>query len=170
MITNNRIPYEYFITRGRGCSDFEIHAGSYHIALYNAKICNYNIQTYSSILPKDSKEIDINSVSIPFGSELYTIMSCMHGGEGEYLNCGIVFGELYDKEEKIGSIVCEITNNDREIDLNSKLYNAIMDLHKNTYSNYEIRNLTYNTIDYIPTKKYGTCLVAICFYNFKTNE
>lgn len=166
MKTYNRIPHEYFITKGCGSSDFEIHAGSYHIALYEANICNYNIQTYSSILPKDAKEIDINETNIPFGSELYTIMSSIHGEKDEYLNCGIVFGNLYNKNEKIGSLVCEVINKDKTIDIKNKLYDAIMDLYTNTYNECEIKDFKYIINEYVPHKKYGTCLVALCFYSF----
>ena len=164
--TYNRIPVEYFITKGSGDSDFEIHAGSYHIALFEAKICNYNIQTYSSILPKESKEININNTNIPFGSELYTIMSCVHGEKGEYLNCGIIFGELFDKDKKIGSLVCEVVNKNENLNIKNKLKDVILDLHKNTYSQYEIKNLKYITNEHKIDKKYGTCLVALCFYSF----
>lgn len=162
----NRIPYEYFITQGCGGSDFEVHAGSYHIALYNANICNYNIQTYSSILPKYATEIKIEDTEIPFGSELYTIMSCLHGEKGEYLNCGIVTGELFDDENKIGSLVCEVTSKDKNRDIKKQLTSAILDLHKNTYQNYKIGELRFLTNEYEVTKKYGTCLISICFYSF----
>lgn len=166
MKSYNRIPHEYFITKGCGESEYEIHAGSYHIALYNADICNYNIQTYSSILPKDSTLIDIQDTNIPFGSELYTIMSCLHGESGDYLNCGIVIGDLYNDNEKIGSLVCEVVNKDISIDIKTRLDNAIFDLHKNTYWDYKIENIRYLTNEMNVTKKYGTCLVTLCFYSF----
>ncbi len=166
MIQYNRIPYEYFITKGCGSSDFEIHAGSYHIALYDANICNYNIQTYSSILPKNVIEINKNDIQIEFGSELYTIMSCLHGEIGDYLNCGIVIGDLFDNENKIGSLVCEVTNKDKNLDIKKRLDDAILDLYENTYSNYQINNFRYLTNDMVVDKKYGTCLVSLCFCSF----
>jgi arginine decarboxylase len=162
----NRIPHEYFITKGCGESDYEIHAGSYHIALYNAGICNYNIQTYSSVLPKNSVLIDIKETNIPFGSELYTIMSCLHGEKGEYLNCGIIIGDLYDNENKIGSLVCEVVNKNILVDIKTKLDDTIFDLHKNTYSEYKIENIKYLMNEMTVNKKYGTCLVALCFYSY----
>jgi arginine decarboxylase len=164
--TYNRIPHEYFITKGCGESDYEIHAGSYHIALYEAGICNYNIQTYSSILPKDAIEIDIKNTNFLFGSELYTIMSCLHGESGDYLNTGIIIGDLFDNDEKIGSLVCEVTSKNKNINIKNRLDDAILDLHKNTYTNYKIANFKYITNDMFVTKKYGTCLVSLCFYSF----
>ena len=167
MKTLNRIPYEYFITKGSGESNFEIHAGSYHIALYDAKICYYNIQSYSSILPSDAKEININETKILFGSELYTIMGCLHGVKGEYLKCGIVIGELFDNNNyKIGSLVCEVTNKDRKFDIKKHLSDVIFDLHRNTYQNYKIENLKYLTNELEVKQKFGTCLVSLCFYSF----
>ena len=149
-----------------GSSNFEIHAGSYHIALYDANICNYNIQTYSSILPKNVVEIDKNDVKIEFGSELYTIMSCLHGEKGEYLNCGIVIGDLFEDKNKIGSLVCEVTNKNKKTNIQKRLDDAILDLHKNTYSSYTINNFRYLVNDMIVDKKYGTCLVSLCFCSF----
>ena len=36
LILGNRIPRDYFITRGWGQSDITVHAGSYHLALFSA--------------------------------------------------------------------------------------------------------------------------------------
>lgn len=162
----NRIPYEYFITSGVGSSELEKHAGSYHISLNQAKISDYNIQIYSSVLPAIAKEIETPN-DIPFGSELYTIMSCVHGSKGEYLSCGVIFGELYNGEIKIGSLVCEVSGNyDEKNVLVPRLHDVINDLHIRTYSQYQMKNLKYYTNSYTPDMNYGTCLVALCFYSF----
>lgn len=162
----NRIPYEYFITSGSGSSELEQHAGSLHIALNQAKISDYNIQIYSSVLPAIAKEIETPR-DIPFGSELYTIMSCIHGLRNDYLSCGVIFGDLYDNETKIGSLVCEVSGNyDEKTVLVPRLYDVIEDLHKRTYSQYRMKNFKHYTNSYIPDQKYGTCLVALCFYSF----
>ena len=34
----NLIPHTFFVTKGSGESDLELHAGSYHMALYDAGI------------------------------------------------------------------------------------------------------------------------------------
>ena len=39
----NLIPNTFFITKGSGESDLEKHAGSYHMALYDAGISDFNI-------------------------------------------------------------------------------------------------------------------------------
>lgn len=53
-----RIPKDYFVTRGKGESDITIHAGSYHLALKDAKIEMCNIMTYSSIMPSIANKIE----------------------------------------------------------------------------------------------------------------
>ena len=39
----NLIPNTFFITKGSGESDLEKHAGSYHMALYDAGISDFKI-------------------------------------------------------------------------------------------------------------------------------
>ena len=53
----NRIPKDFFWTTGSGESDITIHAGSFHLALKEAGISNFNIMSYSSIMPGIAKEI-----------------------------------------------------------------------------------------------------------------
>ena len=50
-IIRNIIHNTYLVTKGSGESDLELHAGSYHMALYDAGISDYTIMTYSSLLP-----------------------------------------------------------------------------------------------------------------------
>lgn len=167
MTLLNRVPYQYFITKGSGDSEYEIHAGSYHMALHNAGISDFNIQTYSSILPAKATEVKPDHIKLPFGSELYTIMSCIHGKQNELLRCGIIVGELYDQNDKIGCLVCEVSGNyEKEEQILTQLQLAITDLHEKTYNNYELKNSYSLTNSLYCDNKYGTCLVAICFVSF----
>lgn len=172
MILLNRVPFQYYVTKGSGGSQHEIHAGSYHMALHDAGISDYNIQTYSSILPPIAEEVNSDFIDIPFGSELYTIMSCIHGKKGEHISCGAIFGELRDDHNnKIGSLVCEVSG-DYETDelLLKQLKVVIDDLHTKTYGQYTLSNLRTITNSLDVTDKFGTCLVAICFVSFKNYE
>lgn len=166
MTMINRIPNQYFITSGVGESNYEIHAGSYHMALYDAGIHNYNIISYSSVMPPTAYEINKTDILIPFGSELYTIMSCIHGEKNEYITCGLAFGELYNDNIKIGNIVCEVNNKDENIDIKKQLSNSINDLYDRTYMQYQLKNITYITRKFRPKLKYGTALISICFYDY----
>ena len=62
IILGNRVPYEYFITKGRGESNagsegLPYETGSYDAALFEAGIHNANVIEYTSVMPTDSKQI-----------------------------------------------------------------------------------------------------------------
>lgn len=161
----NRVPHEYFITKGEGSSPYAVHAGSYHIALNEAGISDYNIMTYSSVIPATAKEIPQTN-KMPFGSELMTIMAVKNGGQGEFISAGIVFGDLMKGKVKIGSLVCELSGSYEIQDLKEKLDNVITDLHTRTYGDYDLTNLKYVTNEYTVEDTFGTVLVALCFTSF----
>jgi arginine decarboxylase len=167
----NRIPKKFFITKGKGNADMEIHAGSYHVALFDAGICNYNIQTYSSVLPRDAKEYgkDESVFMPPFGSELYTIMSCKHGEKGERISAGIIFADLIAMNgDKQGGLVCEVCGNYDRKELKERLNKVIKQLYDLTYreDEYTLCNYRVMTETMIVEKEYGTVLVALCFTDF----
>ena len=88
-IFGNIIPNTFFVTKGSGESDLELHAGSYHMALYDAGISDYNIMTYSSVLPATARLATMDEVDMPpFGSEMKTIMSVSHGYQDELSTLG----------------------------------------------------------------------------------
>ena len=69
----NLIPNTFFITKGSGESDLEKHAGSYHMALYDAGISDFNIMTYSSVIPATAHLATMDELDLPpFGSEMKT--------------------------------------------------------------------------------------------------
>ena len=95
----NLIPNTFFTTKGSGESDLEKHAGSYHMALYDAGIADYNIMVYSSVLPATARLVSPDEVDMPpFGSELKTIMSVSHGIQDEFVSAGVVYAWMYKDE------------------------------------------------------------------------
>jgi arginine decarboxylase len=169
----NRIPKTFFITKGSGDDEYEKHAGSYHMALWDAGISDYNIMVYSSVLPKTAVLKTIDEVDLPeFGSELYTIMSCCHGHYGEQIAAGVVHAWMYadeDFNEKIGGLVCEVSGYYRAEDIEKKLRTVIQNLYDKTYKvkgyflgdpNVIIENHTVNG-------RYGTAIVSLCFTEFE---
>jgi len=173
-IINNKIPNEFFITKGCGCSEYTTHAGSYHMALYDAHICDYNIQTYSSILPATAKLVTLDEIYLPpFGSELKTIMSRADGLYGEYISAGIIWAWMYSELEmntKIGGLVCELAGYYDSESLEKRLYAAHSDLHQRTYGNYVLGEQNVITESLTIDKRYGTALVALCFVNYLNND
>jgi len=165
-----RIPNEFFITKGSGCSELALHPGSYHMALYDAGISNYNIVTYSSVIPATAKLVTLDEIDMPpFGAELPSIMACANGFYGEHISAGIIYSWLYEDEDfnkKIGGLVCELAGYFEIEKLEKRLYRIIEDLHEKTYKQYFLGEPNIITESLTIDKRYGTALVAMCFVNF----
>jgi arginine decarboxylase len=168
ILIGNRIPNEYFITKGTGESDITIHAGSYHLALKQAGIEMVNVITYSSILPGTAKKIE-RPDKITHGCVMESIMAVSSGQKGERLSAGIIYGWLYNREtgEKYGGLVCEHNGNYSKSELHNKLESSISELYYNGFEEeYILRDKEMITQSFIPKKEYGTALVALCFTNY----
>ncbi len=168
IVIGNRIPQDYFETKGIGESDIAIHAGSYHLALKAANIEKFNIMTYSSILPGIAHKID-QPKHIEHGAVLESIMSVCTANKGERATAGIIYGWLYDKKtkDKFGGLVCEHYG-DHDVDGIKKLLRSSIDeLYFNGFSeDYQLNDITYLTESFVPKKTYGTALVALCFTSY----
>ncbi|MDD5417623.1 MAG: pyruvoyl-dependent arginine decarboxylase [Candidatus Nanoarchaeia archaeon] len=163
----NRIPKDFFITKGSGESDITIHAGSYHLALKDAGIEKCNIITYSSILPAVANEIEKPEV-ITHGEVMESIMAVANSNSGERATAGIILGWLYNKNtgEKYGGLVCEHNGNYTEEEIKEKLKLSINELYTNGYcERYELKDIKIIKESFIPKKKYGTAIVSLCFTN-----
>ena len=168
LLVGNRIPKDFFITSGVGESDITVHAGSFHLALKDAGIERHNIVTYSSILPAIATEIEKPKEMI-HGSVMETIMACSHSIKGQLATAGIIFGWLYDRitGKKYGGLVCEYNGHEPEEGATKNLEASLKELYNNGFAeNYEIKDIKVITKSFIPTKKFGTSVVALCFTNY----
>jgi len=168
LLTGNRIPKDFFITSGVGESDITIHAGSYHLALKDAGIEMCNIMEYSSILPAIAKEIE-RPKNLVHGSVLESIMAVSHAEKGKRATAGLIFGWLFDKVtgKKYGGIVAEYRGNATEEEAKKTLKASLEELYKNGFSErFELKHIRTFVRSFIPKKKYGTALVALCFVNY----
>ena len=168
LVIGNRIPKDYFITKGTGESDITIHAGSYHLALKNAGIERANIMTYSSILPSIANLVD-QPESFTHGAVMETIMAVAHGSKNERVSAGIIYGWLYDRitGEKFGGLVCEHNGNYKVPVLEEMLRASLDELYYNGFEeDYSMGKITLLRESFIPRKKYGTVLVALCLTNY----
>jgi len=168
QLVGNRVPKDFFVATGFGESDNTVHAGSYHLALKRAGIEMCNIMTYSSILPKIATEIP-KPDKLVHGSVMESILSVCNVQRGEYGIAGLIYGWLYDKKtsEKYGGLVCEIAGEYTTIELQKKLNMSIEELYYNGYSDdFELKERKTLLCDIKPEKKYGTCLVGLCFVNY----
>lgn len=168
LLIGNRIPREYFITKGTGESDITIHAGSYHLALQKAGIEKSNIMTYSSILPAIAQEI-LKPDTYSHGEVMETIMAVAHGKSGSLVTAGIIYGWLFDKVtgKKYGGLVCEHNGTYTSKEIKELLNLSLHELYINGFDqNYELKNINLIIESFVPGKKYGTALVALCFTNY----
>lgn len=167
IVIGNRIPRDYFITKGVGESDITVHAGSYHLALKEAGIETANIMTYSSILPSIATEIERPIIN--HGEVMECIMSAGTAKKGKRVSVGIIYGWLYDKVtgKKHGGLVCERQEDMSEEKLSKNLLDSIDELYYNGFSDtYDLREIKILTQSVVPKKKFGTAIVAICFTNY----
>jgi arginine decarboxylase len=166
FLIGNRIPRDFFITKGSGESDITVQAGSYHLALKEANIEKFNIMTYSSILPKEATLIE-QPTYINFGSVLESIMAVSTGVSGELLSVGIIYGWLYDKNnEKYGGLVCEHNGNYSLEEIKILLQKSLNELYINGFQEFELKDINMITNSFIPEKRFGTTLVSLSFVNY----
>lgn len=168
VVIGTRVPKDFFITKGRGESDITVHAGSYHLALREAGIEMCNIMTYSSILPAIAQEIP-RPQTMTHGSVMECIMAVSDKKAGERATAAITFGWLYDREtnRKHGGLVCEYNGSKTEQEAREELRMSLSELYNNGYSDqFEMRGIELISDSFVPEKKYGTCLISICFTNY----
>ena len=164
----------FFVTKGSGESDLELHAGSYHMALHDAGISDFNIMVYSSVLPATAHIASMDEIDLPpFGSELKTILAVSHGQQDEFVSAGVVYAWMYADEnfdKKVGGLVCEVSGRYRIEELEARLIRVINDLHQKTYGHYYLGELNFVTEGITIEKRYGTALAGLCFIDFQQPE
>lgn len=172
LLIGTRIPKDFFVTSGVGESDITVHAGSYHLALKAAGIERCNIMNYSSVLPSIANKVekpDDFPDNLVHGAVMETISAVANSEKGERATAGIIFGWLFNKTtgKKYGGLVCEYNGNKSEEGAKIQLYLSLNELFANGFSEeYELKDIEVITRTVIPTKKYGTALVALCFLNY----
>jgi arginine decarboxylase len=170
------IPYEFFTTQGKGESPHQIHAGSYHRAMANAGIELGNLMSYSSILPRISKEVSLEEGirRIEHGAEVKIIQAAAHVDKtkGETRKtAGIIYARLYKNGTDIGGLVCEsselATQEETEKNLRACL-EGLYDFSSKHKKSFKARGyklgepkLLMETVE--PKENYGTALVALVF-------
>ena len=168
IVIGNRIPQDYFVTKGIGQSDIAIHAGSYHLALRSAGIEMCNIMTYSSILPGIAKKIE-RPEHLTHGSVMECILSVSTAKKGNIATAGVIYGWLYNKKshERYGGLVCEHQGNYPVSEIKGLLRASLDELYFNGFSDeYELSDIELMTESFKTEKKFGTALVGLCFVNY----
>lgn len=89
--------------------------------------------------------------------------------QGQRATAGITFGWLYDRQtgEKHGGLVCEYNGSNEEELAREELSQSLNELYTNGYrEQFELRDIEMISDSFVPKKKYGTCLISICFTNY----
>jgi len=169
IVVGQRVPRDFFITRGAGESDITVHAGSYHLALKEAGIECCNIMNYSSILPRIAREVE-KPLEFEHGAVMEIISAVATCGVGDRATAAVIFGWLYDRVsgERYGGLVCEYNGGKSVEDAEVELRESLNELYVNGFDErFELRDITVNSKSIEPKKKFGTALVAICFLNYE---
>jgi arginine decarboxylase len=192
MILGNRVPYEYFITKGKGESNagskgLPYETGSYDAALNDAGIQNTNVIEYTSVMPTESKEIskDEGLKRLQWGEVLECIKAQSNGEKGSKISAAVMTTSITDpKGQFLGGFACEYSGEgsrkEAEISLSTSIAGMIK---RRGYGNMKgIKLYTDNKTDtgYIihPGKvfvyeqldvkeEHGTVFTAICFVSYR---
>jgi arginine decarboxylase len=192
-ILGNRIPYEYFITTGKGESNagsegLPYETGSYDAALNDAGIQNANIIEYTSVIPTEAKEISIKEglSRIKWGEVLETIKAQNNGSRNSNISAAVMVTTVHDPNGKnYGGFACEYSGSGTRKEAEDSLLFSISDmilrrgygkiigtpkLYKDlkTDKNFTIhagKQFVYDSLHV--TKEHGTVFALICFVSHK---
>ena len=184
-VFGNRIPKDYFVTAGRGDTDIgpgddPWETGSYDLALMDAKIANFNVMQYTSVLPPESREIPIAQAEKWFhhGAVIEVIMASVNGVKGNTLSAGVGRIQVRRKSDgkHIGGFAAEyekvhqdkISAEEAEKTAKEMLHISLMGEFNRRYNSdeYEYFDETHKVNSFKVEKKYGTSLVALCWVNY----
>jgi pyruvoyl-dependent arginine decarboxylase len=193
IILGNRVPYEYFITTGKGESNagskfLPYETGSYDAALYEAGIENANVIEYTSVMPTDAKEISREEglKRLQWGEVVECIKAQANGEKGSTISAAIMITDIHDPKGKyLGGFACEYSGSEDKNTVERSLEKSIegmierrgygvckdgIKMYKDniTDKGYKIhpgKVFEYESLDV--TKKHGSVLTAICFVSYK---
>lgn len=189
----SRIPYEYFMTKGKGESDagskgLPFETGSYDAALTDAGIEDANIVKYTSVMPTGAKDIGKTQglKRLRWGEALECIMAQNNGKKGETISAAVMTNNVYDKNNKfLGGFAVEYAGSLEKEEVEKSLLVSVRGLierrgygklPENTklYQNnatdkgFIIHPGFHFVYDKLKiTKTAGTVLASICFVSFK---
>jgi arginine decarboxylase len=193
QILGNRIPYEYFITKGKGESSagsegLPYETGSYDAALNDAGIENSNVIEYTSVIPKEAKQIarEEGLKRINWGEVLECIKAQSNGKRGSKVSAAVMTTTIVDPKGKyLGGFACEYSGSGTKSDAENSLAQSIAGMIKRrgygnikgntqmykdniTDTGYKIHPGKVFEYEYLDVKEeHGSVLVAICFVSHR---
>ena len=192
-IIGNKIPLKYFLTQGKGESDYggkgdPFEAGSYDAALNAAGIQNANIMKYTSVIPKECREISktAGKKTLHWGEVLDTIMAQMNGKKGDQITAALLITHVHKGGKYLGGFACEYAGPGNTIKAKDVLLHDVQEMiERRGYGKTKSKLATGKKLattkgyHYIPArfiaqtmkvkKKHGTVLTAACFTKYFYN-
>lgn len=193
LVLGNRVPYEYFMTKGKGESDagskfLPYETGSYDAALTMAGIQNANVIEYTSVMPTEAKEISKEEglKRMQWGEVMEVIKAQANGEKGSTISSAVMITTVHDPNGKyLGGFACEYSGSDTRKVVEQSLEKSIEGMierrgygsvkngvkmyHDNvTDKGYKIhpgKIFEYESLDV--KKKHGSVLTAICFVSYR---
>lgn len=184
-VFGNRIPKDYFVTAGKGDTDIgpgddPWETGSYDLALMEAKIANFNVMEYTSVLPPEAREIPISEAEKLFhhGAVIEVIMASVNGVKGNTLCTGVGRIQVRRRSDgtHIGGFAAEyekvhqdkITAEEAKRTADEMLHISLMGEFNRRYDSneYEFFDERHEVSSFKVEKKYGTSLVALCWVSY----
>jgi arginine decarboxylase len=191
LCISNRIPYEYFLTSGKGESDvgsegLPFETGSYDAALNDAGIENANVMMYTSVIPTEAKLITKKEgiKRIEWGQVLETIKAETNGRKGEFISAAVITTDVYKDGKYLGGFACEYSGRGSKKEALNSLLESIQDMIKRrgmgkitkikafekikTSKGFVIYPGKHYLYDSLHIKKSsGTVFTALCFMSYK---
>jgi pyruvoyl-dependent arginine decarboxylase len=195
IILGNRVPYEYFITKGKGESNagsegLPYETGSYDAALFEAGIHNANVIEYTSVMPTDSKQISKEEglKRLQWGEVLECIKAQSNGKKGSKISAAVITTSVIDPKGKyLGGFAVEYAGSGTKQDAEASLAESITGIIErrgygklkgggnlklytdnvtdNGYKIHPGKIFEYENLDV--TKEHGSVFTAICFVSYK---
>lgn len=156
-------PRNYFMASGTGESDLTHHAGSYHMALEEAGVAPYNIMPYSSMIPKNIKEIE--NPHLLHGSELKVIQARADSAQGERATACVAYGWLYDYRQggEQGGVAAEYAGSETKGEAEEIARASLDEIARASFGKMELKNINVKTESFVPSKRFGSSVVLMCF-------
>ena len=176
-LVGTRIPSAYFMTTGVGDTDLghgvdPWETGSYDLALLEAKIENFNVIQYTSVLPPEAKEIPIEEAQRFFhhGAVLEVIMANINGHKGDHLCAGIGRIQVRRKSDgvHIGGFAAEYEGHAKAEMAKGVLHESLTGIFSRRYSpdEYECFDEKFTIRDCVVKNRWGTVIAAIGFVSY----
>lgn len=177
LLTKNRIPKDFILTKGYGDTDVgpghdPWETGSFDMAREMAQIENFNIMRYTSILPPEATEISIEQAKPLYhpGAVMECIISQMNGYEGDRLCAGVGIVQVrrrYDGQ-LISNYAAEYIGYADEAGAQKFLHRSLTHEFARRYDprEYYMENEKHCIQVHEVEHRYGTCIAVIGFVTY----